>query len=181
MERNRHFLFTVGIILTINLGLAIDSSTTWALDSSLYELTDESSYLEGCYDPCDCLLMLYPTLQGSFLLTSVSQGEDVSLFEVMEVDWQFIQEDETILVTGSGLYQIDSGQHRLTLDLLVGNAPVRQFDSGLVPLQSEFPGISIAIALNSFYCYDNVFDISALPAPVELSNSSWGSLKSIFR
>ena len=94
---------------------------------------------------------------------------------------QFIQEDETIFVTGSGFYQIDSGQHRLTLDLLVGAEPVRQFDSGLVPLQSEIPGISIAVALNGFYCYDNVFDITARPAPVELTSSTWGSLKSNFR
>jgi hypothetical protein len=125
--------------------------------------------------------MLNPTLQGSFLLISVSQGEDGSLFEVIEVDWQFIQGDETILVTGSGLYQIDSEQHRLTLDLMVGDSPVQQFDSGLVLLQSEFPGIFIAVALNGFYCYDYVFDITALPAPVEVWSSSWGSLKSIFR
>jgi hypothetical protein len=151
------------------------------LGSSLFELTAESNYIEGCYEPCDCLLLLNPTLQGSFLLTSVSPGDGGSLYEVLEVDWQFIQGDEIVFVTGSGLYQIESGQHRLTLDLLVGNAPLRRFDSGLVPLQSDFPGISITVALNGFYCYDNVFDITALPSPVELSSSTWGSLKSIFR
>lgn len=181
MKRIRLFLFTVGVILTANLWLAFDSSRTWALGSSLYELSDESNYIEGCYDPCDCLLVLNPNLQGSFLFISVSQVEDGSLFEVLEVDWEFTQGDETIFVTGSGLYQIDSEQHRMTLDLLVGDTPVRRFDSGLVPLQSEFPGIFIAVAVNGFYCYDYVFDISALPAPVELSSSTWGSLKSIFR
>jgi hypothetical protein len=181
MKRIRLFYSMVGIVLAFNFWFALDSSSSWATDYSLYELTDESMYLEGCYDPCDCLLMMNPTLQGSFLLNSVSQAEDGAFFEVLEVEWQFIQEDETILVTGSGLYQIDSGQHRLTLDLLVGAQPVRQFDSGLVPLQSEFPGISIAVALNGFYCYDNVFDITAVPAPVDLTSSSWGSLKSNFR
>ena len=181
MKRTGHFLFPVGVILAVNLWFAFDTSAALALDPSMYELTDESNYIEGCYDPCDCLILLNPTLRGSFLLNSVSQGEGGSLFEVSDVDWQFIQGDETIFVTGSGLYQMDSGQHRLVLNLLVGNAPVQQFDSGLVPLQSEFPGIFIAVALNGFYCYDYVFDITALPAPVDLSSSSWGSLKSFFR
>ena len=94
MKRIRLFLFTVGVILTTNLWFDFDSSRTWALGSSLYELTGESNYIE-----------------------------DGSLFEVLEVDWEFTQGDETIFVTGSGLYLIDPEQHRLTLDLLVGDTP----------------------------------------------------------
>ena len=181
MNRIRPFFVTVGIILTVILWFALEPSSTWALGCSLYELTDESNYTEGCFDPCMCPIFSNFTLQGSFLLTSVSQGEGSSHFGVLAVDWQFNQGKETIFVTGSGLYQIDSGHHRMTLNLLVGDAPVQQFDSGLVPLQSEFPVISIAVALNGFFCYDYVFDITASPAPVEQSSSSWGSLKSIFR
>jgi len=181
MKRFRPFLLTVSAILTVNLWAAFESSATWALDPSLYELAAESTYIEGCYDPCDCLLLANQTLQGCFLLNSISEGVDDASFEVLAVDWQFTEGDETILVTGSGLYQVDSEQHRLTLDLLVGVSPVQRFDSGLVPLQGDFPGISIAVALNGFYCYDYVFDVTALPAPVGLSRSTWGSLKSVFR
>jgi hypothetical protein len=102
MKRIRLFYSMVGIVLAFNFWFALDSSSFGATDCSLYELTDESMYLEGCYDPCDCLLMMNPTLQGSFLLNSVSQAEDGAFFEVLEVEWQFIQEDETIFVTGSG-------------------------------------------------------------------------------
>lgn len=181
MKRFRLFLFTAGTLFTVNLWLALDTSSTWALGSSLYELTDDSSYIDGCYDPCDCLISWNPTLQGDFLLSCDSQGENGSYFEVSADDWQYLLEDETIFVTGSGFYQIEAGQHRLVLDLLVDGYPVRQFDSGLIPLQSEFPGISIAVAMNGFFCYDNVFDITALPALVERSRSSWGGLKSLFR
>ena len=181
MNRTRRTFVTVGVLLTLTLSVALESSPAWALGPSLYELTDDGGYVEGCFDPCMCPIFMNLTLQGSFQLTSVSQETDGAHFEVTAVDWQFVMGEEIIAVTGSGHYQIDSDQHRMVLDLLVGDGPEQQFDSGLVALESEVPGIFIAVALNGFYCYDYVFDIAAVPAPVEESTSSWGSLKSTFR
>jgi hypothetical protein len=181
MKRIKGYVVVAGMFLTLNLWFACFAPSTWALESSLYKLTEQSSYLEGCYDPCMCPVFLNGTLQGSFMLTSVGQGEDGTLFEVVAIDWHFIMDEEVVSVTGSGYYWLESESHQLTLDLLVGDAPSQQFDSGLVPLLGEFPGIIIAVAENGFYCYDHVFDIKALPEPVGLSISSWGSLKSIYR
>lgn len=181
MKRNRRFLATVGLILTFTLWFALGAAPSRALDSSLYKLTEESHYIEGCFDPCMCPIFMNISLQGSFQLLPVSQTEDGAFFDVLAVDWAFIQEGEIVPVSGSGLYQVEAEQHRLTLDLKVGDDPVQHFDSGLVPLQSELPGISISVALNDFFCYDYVFGIIAIPAPVEQARSSWGNLKSIYR
>jgi hypothetical protein len=181
MNRTRRIFVTVGVLLTLTLSVALISSPTWALGPSLYELTDDGGYVEGCFDPCMCPIFMNLTLQGNFQLTSVFPEVDAAHFEVTAVDWQFTMGEEIITVTGSGHYQIDSDQHRMILDLIVGDGPAQQFDSGLVPLESEVPGIFIAVALNGFYCYDYVFDIAAVPAPVEESTSSWGSLKSTYR
>jgi hypothetical protein len=97
------------------------------------------------------------------------------------VDWEFKQGDTVVPVTGSGLYQLESGQPRLTLDLVEGDLPLRQFDSGLVPRQDGFPEITIAVAVNGFFCYDHAFEISAMPAPVIETGMTWGRVKGTYR
>lgn len=181
MNPDRRYLFIVSVLLAANLWLAFVSSPAWALDLTLYELTDESHHIEGCYSPCMCPLFLTNTLVGSFTLGPGSQEGDDALFEVWAIDWQFIQGDQTVGVTGSGLYRVGPQQHRLILDLVVAGAPVQQFDSGLVPVAGGFPGISIQVALNGFFCYDYVYSIAAQPAAVELTKSTWGSLKTNYR
>lgn len=181
MNRIRPFLFVMGALLAAFPLIAIDSSPVFAQDSSLYQLTEESQYIEGCFEPCMCPVFMTPSLSGSFLLNPLTQEMDGSLFEVIAIDWEFILWDETMTVTGSGIFEVGSGQQQLILDLQVGDGPVQQFDSGLVTLQGEFPDISIDVALNGFYCYDYVFSISATQETVELSSSRWGTLKSYYR
>ena len=175
MNRIRPFLFVMGAFLTAIPWFAS------AQDSSLYQLTEESQYIEGCFEPCMCPVYMTPSLSGSFQLNSLSQGADVSLFEIFAIDWEFVLWEETLEVTGSGIFEVGSEQQQLILDLQVGDGPVQQFDSGLVTLQSEFPDISIAVALNDFYCYDYVFSISATQEAVGLSSSRWGTLKTYYR
>ena len=181
MNRTLRFLVPIGVLLALALCLALLPSPAWALGSSQYQLTDESGYIEGCFDPCMCPIFMTLNLQGSFQLTAVSQDGEVALFEVAAIDWQYIRGEETIPVIGSGQYTIDGDQHQLILELQVGGEPAQQFDSGLVPLEGDVEGLSIAVALNGFYCYDYVFVVEAVPAPVEETMSSWGSLKSIYR
>lgn len=181
MNRTRRIVLTLGVILAFPLGLALESSPAQILGPSLYELTDQSGYVEGCYDPCMCPIWFTPTLQGTFMLTLVSQGGDDAHFQATDVEWWFAMGQETILVTGSGNYNIEGEQHRMVLDLFVGDAPVEQFDSGLVALEGDLQMINIAIAMNDFYCYDQVFYVNAVPAPVKETISTWGSLKSTYR
>jgi hypothetical protein len=73
-----------------------------------------------------------------------------------------------------------------------------RFDSGLVPVAVDFPAISVAIAMNDFYCWDTAFDLDAQPEahgelpglPVEAPGAevlgapqpptSWGTVKALY-
>lgn len=180
MKRFRLFLATVGVFLALNLWLGVEPAAARTFDS-VYELTPESNYIEGCYNPCDCPIFMNETLQGRFVLSNVSQTADRAVFEVTAIEWQFRQGDEIKLVSGSGSYEIDSGQQRMRLDLVVSGYPERRFDSGWVPLLNDLPRISVAVAVNNFFCYDYVFTINAVPRPVATSESTWGSLKAVYR
>lgn len=170
----------VGVRLAVMIGLALMAGSAPA-ETTQYELTAESSYLEGCYPPCRCLLMQNNTLRGVFLLSDRSSSDAESAFDVLDIAWEFRQDSESIPVTGAGIYLVASGQQRLTLDLEVGEFAERQFDSGWVPLLKDKPDITVAVAVNDFFCYDYVFAINALPCPVATSSSSWGSLKAVYR
>jgi hypothetical protein len=181
MKRAMLLLLLAGLFLSINLWPALGSSSAWAFAASRYQLAEGSNYQEGCFDPCMCPILLNETLQGSFILNLISQDEGMDIYEVLEIDWQFVQGDETVQVSGSGLYLIGRDTQSISLDLKVGEGPIQHFESGIVPLQAEFPEISIAAAVNGFFCYDYVFCIAAIPASVNLEHDTWGCLKSTYR
>ncbi len=171
---------TAGTVLAFHFGLALIASSAWAADRH-YELTAESSYLEGCYEPCRCLLMQNESLQGNFVLGEPSGSDDEFVYEVRDVVWEFRQDSGSIPVTGSGVYRTQADQQRLTLALVVGDLREQIFDSGWVPRQATTPLLSIAVALNDFYCYDYVFDVTARPSPVAVRAATWGRIKAIYR
>ena len=180
MRRCRCFAGSFGLMLILALGSALNASSA-AAESTLYELTAESAYLEGCYEPCRCLLMQNQTLRGYFRLLDLGGEDEESVFAIGNITWEFRQDEESIPVTGFGIYRVTAEQQRLTLDLVVGDSPEQQFESGWVPRRATAPELAIAVALNGFYCYDYVFDVTARPAPVPLVPASWGSLKAIYR
>ena len=180
MKRCLSIAGPVGLRLAVTIGLALIAGSAPA-ETTLYELTAESSYLEGCYEPCRCLLMQNQTLRGVFLLGDASGTDEESAFDILDIAWQYRQDDESIPVTGSGIYRVAADQQRLTLDLVVGDSPEQQFDSGWVPRQATAPELSVAVALNGFYCYDFVFDVTARPSPVPVLPMTWGGLKGVYR
>jgi hypothetical protein len=181
MKWNTPFHVVTSLVLVGFLWLLGDHSPTCAKGPTLYELAESSNFQEGCFDPCLCPILMNETLHGTLVLNPLIQGTDNSLFEVLEVAWQFSQGGEVIPVTGAGIYRIYSEQHRMTMDLKIGESPLQHFDSGLVPRVSEYSEIIIAIAVNGFYCYDTAFFFAALPTSVTSFDSTWGRLKSIYR
>lgn len=149
--------------------------------ATLYELDADSSYQEGCFDPCDCALMMTDTLRGTFLLSPAGGEGGTSVFAVTDVAWNYRRGEELVAVAGSGTYTLGPDGHRLELDLVAGDAPPRHFDSGLVPATGKFPAIDIAAAVNGFFCYDYVFTISASAGAVVPENPTWGALKATYR
>jgi hypothetical protein len=181
MRRTLLILLVVGLVLTVDLACPHRAPSAWAISHGPYDLAPQSNYQEGCFEPCMCPIMMNETLAGTFQLEPVAMGADHCLFEVLDVAWRFEMGPDTLFVTGAGSYVLEAGQQRMVLDLRIGDGPVQTFDSGLVPVQAEFPDIAVAVAVNGFFCYDYVFDILAKPAPVTLHVSSWGELKALYR
>jgi hypothetical protein len=90
------------------------------------------------------------------------------VFGVNDVEWDVLFDfpGGQVPVTGTGTLRISQPpepMQRLEMDLAVGDEAPVHFDSGLVPVQAEFPVLNIAVAENGFYCYDSVFTIHAAP------------------
>jgi len=127
-----------------------------------YRLGSESTYQEGCFDPCMCPVMLRGPVTGTFVTTPLPEEGTFRVFAVEGVRW-FVPSPQPLLVRGSGIYRIDAtgSQQRLELDLMVGDDPVEHYDSGLVPVQAKFPDIAVAISVHGMFCWDTVFDLGA--------------------
>ena len=169
------FMVVCGIAIT---GLFIWPTGAWAdpnvpPDGGIFRLTPESVYQHGCFDPCLCPLLVQSGVQGTFKVTPMGFDGLIHEFAVEDVNWTvpFNSPDGTmqaLRVIGSGHYLIGSPdpitvvQHRMILDLQVGDEPVQRFDSGWVMLEGPDVGhIHITVSMNNMYCFDTVFVIDA--------------------
>ncbi|MBI4880954.1 MAG: hypothetical protein HY812_15055 [Planctomycetes bacterium] len=127
------------------------------------------SYQEGCLPPCNCPTYAPIPVSGTFDLVRVFQGRDWVEFGVVNVDWALHAFPPPlpafIPAAGAGIYRVQGsfsgGLHRMLLDLNVGGTDER-YDSGVV-LGAQMPRIDISLAMNGFFCYDQVFWILAGP------------------
>ncbi len=126
-----------------------------------------SSYLEGCFGPCDCAVSSKPVV-GRFGLANVGAIGGVVAFAVLDVHWSVLNPGTTIIadgipVTGLGIYELSAapGSQRMTLDLTLNGKGPQRFDSGWVPGGGYPRRIDIRVAANGFACFDQVFDLHA--------------------
>ena len=167
----------------IAFALSVCSPALAFAEPTDYVLIATSDVQDGCLDPCKCPIRLFG-LQGSFVLTPVAPSDGFDMFSVTDVQWTIVAFDGTVrAVTGGGTYKIRSipvPTQCLELDLSIEEAPLVHFDSGLVPVQAEFPVIQVAIAMNGFYCYDNVLTVHTEPQAVAIDSSTWGRVKALY-
>lgn len=158
---------------------AATAQTTAAASTPIYRLTPESSFEEGCFDPCMCVVHFYDRLAGTMRLVPAPPEPGFVVQEVRDVNW--IVPGLDWWVTGSGTYRL-GGQplmQRLELDLVVDGRDVQHFDSGLALADPTQPGIAITISMNNMVCHDTVFHVVARPivmqeiAPYALARSSY--------
>lgn len=141
----------------------------------VYRLQAQSSYRNGCFDPCDCVTDIRSPLDGTMILTRrPSTDRSTRLYTVSDVNFKINVGGAEQLVRGSGQYTWTSSigpltvlGHRLELELRVGDGPTQRFDSGLIPGASDgaFPPINIIIDKNDQICTDEVLTIVANPVP----------------
>ena len=133
-------------------------------DNSIYQLTPQSSFEEGCFPPCLCITHYYDGLIGTFRMTPGAPDPRFQVFDITEVNW--LVPRLGYRVTGKGTYRIGgefARMHQLQLDLKIADRDVQHYDSGLVQGGAEFPAIDLAIAMNGMICTDTVFHVQAKP------------------
>ncbi|MFQ5591860.1 MAG: Kazal-type serine protease inhibitor family protein [Phycisphaerae bacterium] len=137
---------------------------------TVYRLNPESSYQHGCFPPCLCPILVQAGMRGTLTLAYDGFNEGVYAYTVTDVNWTVPFSNTSLRVLGSGRYEIGSPgplpvvQHRMQLDLQVGEEPVEHFDSGWV-VQEQASDIAITVSINGMYCWDTAFTINASPVP----------------
>src|SRR6185295_11939290 len=111
----------------------------------IYErLTSETTYEQGCHDPCACPIFTFQPVIGTFRLIPAGVDPLFQRYTVAGVDWTLPGRR----ITGSGSYRIGGEvalMQQLTLDLSTNGGPVTRFDSGLVGVSVQFPRLNVSI------------------------------------
>ncbi|MEM7263695.1 MAG: hypothetical protein AAF488_17030 [Planctomycetota bacterium] len=135
---------------------------------SILALESPSQFLGGCAppSPCDCAVIFYGPVQGTFRLEPLPSTGFNEEFLVEDLDWQLLTAiPEPTIITGSGVYSYSplDDTHSMSLDLLV-NGELRTFTSGgFVPITADPFQIDVYEALDS--CTYEVFSITAEALP----------------
>jgi hypothetical protein len=134
-----------------------------------YRLTHDSSYVVGCFELCSCPLS-YSPLAGRFRLTPISITGTYDTYAVTNIHWTVAATGEHII--GGGTYTIFNefaALNRLELDLMMSGQAVH-FDSGMVPVGSNWPYISVTVAEHGEpACYDIRLGVIARPLHADIN------------
>jgi hypothetical protein len=156
-------LVSLASLLLLPAGL-LQAQTSTDARPTLYRLSPQSSFEEGCFPPCECPLRLADGVMGTFLMTPAAPDPLFQVFKVTDVNW--LVPGPGYRVTGAGTYRIGgefARMHQLQLDLKVADREVQHYDSGLIAGGAEFPAIVLSIAMNNMICHDTVFNLQAKP------------------
>jgi hypothetical protein len=135
-----------------------------------YTLLPGSTFQRGCFEPCDCLLGPQLPMVGTFALVPLMESLPLTELAVVDVRWDVLSDStpRRIPVAGFGVYQFLGDfvlQHRLALDLVVGDELRAHFDSGPLIGKVKFPRIDIVASINGARCFDTILHVVAEPAP----------------
>ncbi|MBW2273993.1 MAG: hypothetical protein JRG96_12030 [Deltaproteobacteria bacterium] len=137
------------------------------LEGTVYGLTADSRFIEGCFEPLMCPVLLAEHLGGSFRLIGLDYAAP-EYQEYLVSDLHFLARlrGEDLRITGSGSYTRHEEfvvQHRLELDLEIDGEPAH-FDSGwVVAVPDTYPAIDIRVSKNGEMFFDTVLDLRAIP------------------
>jgi hypothetical protein len=141
---------------------------------AIFRMGGDSSFQEGCFDPCLCPILNQQPVVGTLKLVYAGQINGIHTYSVQDVNWRVESSSglAPLRVTGSGVYRIGSPnpitvlQHRMELELEVGDDPAQRYDSGWVNFTQNTPnGIDITVSLHGMFCWDRVFVIDAHRVP----------------
>jgi len=133
----------------------------------VYKLRTGTTFQEGCVAPCMCPVMGNTDVIGTFRLVEKSVDPLFTRYRLRNISWTVVAHEGEVVhrITGYGRYRI-GGEFALMQQLILiisidGSEPML-LDSGLVPVESTFPAISISVDRGT-QCYDIWIDIKASP------------------
>jgi hypothetical protein len=137
------------------------------LQSVPYELTSDATFDWGCFGACACPVVGVQ-VKGGFRLLERAPDPLFENYDVSGVAWTIQLPEGPQTITGTGSYRVGGEfavQQQMALDLSIGGAPAKHFDSGLLLGGGEFPRIAIAVSLHRMQtCLDTVIQVRAIPA-----------------
>src|SRR5579859_5120085 len=115
------FTFCVPLLLGFVLAVTpVKAQTTNVPSTTLYRLNPDSTFLQGCFAPCMCPVMITEPVRGTFFLTPTGFDGVFHTFAVTDVKWSFTSYGGTTNATGSGTYKFGGNgaiQQQLSLYL----------------------------------------------------------------
>jgi len=148
--------------LLLALPLSMASAQQAEFPTVPYALLENSTYQQGCFEPCDCPILEEQLLEGTFDLVFYPFEGPLWTAAVEQIDWKVPTLQESI--SGSGTYIRAGDLQRLQVDLAIDDEPATSFDSGWVEGGDVYPEIDVTITMNQFFCYDVVMRVHAAPA-----------------
>lgn len=141
-----------------------------------YALERGSTFQQGCYGACDCLLEQERPLSGGLALIPLGVEDWFDEYAVVNVAWQTgpsatpVNTVRPLRIRGVGFYRAGGSgivpQEQMLLELAVGGDAPTKFDSGLVNGGEIFPRIDVDLSMNQLQCYDRLLHIIAAPSPM---------------
>ncbi len=165
-------MITCGVSLVV-MGTASPVASADPLEAAsgaIYKLDRDSVYQHGCFPPCFCPLLEQRGMGGTFKLRYAGLDGSVHKYAVQDVNWAVPFNEIPLRIVGSGVYRIGSPgtlnvlQHRMELDLRIGDESVEHFDSGWIHLE-QLSGIHITLSMNDLYCWDTALYVHASRVP----------------
>jgi len=162
------------IVLSISMNKMICHDTVFNLEAKPVPATEivpfvlrGSTYQEGCFGPCLCVVVSTPT-DGRFGLLPLNETESEADFAAVDIRWVVRQSStgttiDKTSVTGYGIYRVfkNLARQRMILDLIENGRGPTRFDSGDVPGGADRKRIDVNVAANGFACFDRVYSIHA--------------------
>ena len=163
MTARRHPLAAVGL-----LALTAAPAFSQVLDRpTLYRVESGTTFVRGCFDPCDCPVMEASAVTGTFRLALVSVGDVFDFYDVSDVHLKVRRSNgDSVPISGAGTYAVSTvaDLQRMELTLTVGTEAPTIYRSDDVPGGAAFPKIALHISIHGEYCFDTLIDLKALPA-----------------
>ena len=155
------------VLLAVMVMVCVGLVCAAAEAAVVYRLSPSSTYQEGCVGPCMCPVSMIGKIKGTFKLVQLTPTPLFTRYRVAKISWAVINPNKEVvhMIRGHGIYQLGGEialMQQLILDLSIDGADPVFFDSGLVPVESAFPNISISVDRGT-RCYDIWLDINARP------------------